>query len=228
MANAIVYDKLNTFWPVVGVLMNTLPSYSKDIKSFVQQHRQFLGLLLQADVPQGASINPAMPGTAPGLICPLTGEHDGKVIYAVPGVPWEMKQMMAEGILPDLQRRVMREFPQARVLTLPFEQGPPVPAPIELVLVGPDLVELNRLGNEVRNILSATPTITHTMAGLEMGEAVVEFELVEKRVLRAQALGRIDAADCLIGIARIGIGGPEHGVGIGIVRAEIDRSRKTD
>lgn len=61
--------------------------------------------LLQADVPQGASINPAMPGTAPGLICPLSGEHDGKVIYAVPGVPWEMKQMMAEGILPDLQRR---------------------------------------------------------------------------------------------------------------------------
>ncbi len=61
--------------------------------------------LLQADVPAGASINPAMPGTAPGLICPMSGEYDGKVIYAVPGVPWEMKQMMAEGILPDLQRR---------------------------------------------------------------------------------------------------------------------------
>lgn len=61
--------------------------------------------LLQADVPEGASINPAMPGTAPGLICPLEGPYEGKVIYAVPGVPWEMKQMMAEGILPDLQRR---------------------------------------------------------------------------------------------------------------------------
>jgi len=61
--------------------------------------------LLQADVPEGALINPAMPGTAPGLICPLTGEHNGKVIYAVPGVPWEMKQMMAAGVLPDLQRR---------------------------------------------------------------------------------------------------------------------------
>jgi len=61
--------------------------------------------LLQADVPRGASINPAMPGTAPGLICPLAGDHAGKVIYAVPGVPWEMKEMMAEGILPDLRRR---------------------------------------------------------------------------------------------------------------------------
>ena len=61
--------------------------------------------LLQADVPKGATINPAMPGTAPGLICPLTGDDQGKVIYAVPGVPWEMQQMMIEGILPDLQRR---------------------------------------------------------------------------------------------------------------------------
>ncbi len=61
--------------------------------------------LLQADVPVGASLNPAMPGTAPGLICPLTGDDEGKTIYAVPGVPWEMQQMVAAGILPDLQER---------------------------------------------------------------------------------------------------------------------------
>ncbi len=57
------------------------------------------------DVPVGATVNPAMPGTAPGLICPLSGVHEGKIIYAVPGVPWEMEQMMLEGILPDLQQR---------------------------------------------------------------------------------------------------------------------------
>ncbi len=61
--------------------------------------------LLQADVPVGAVINPAMPGTAPGLICPLSGEDEGKIIYAVPGVPWEMEQMVTAGILPDLQTR---------------------------------------------------------------------------------------------------------------------------
>ena len=61
--------------------------------------------LRQADVPEGATINPAMPGTAPGLICPMTGDHAGKVIYAVPGVPWEMEQMVTVGILPDLQAR---------------------------------------------------------------------------------------------------------------------------
>src|SRR5437867_5682905 len=43
--------------------------------------------LRQADVPVGASVIPAV-GTAPGLICPVGAD---KVIYAMPGVPWEMQ-----------------------------------------------------------------------------------------------------------------------------------------
>jgi nicotinamide-nucleotide amidase len=66
--------------------------------------------LRQADVPKGASIIPQMPGTAPGLICPIgdiTGEARwaGKVVYAVPGVPYEMQEMVAATVLPDLERR---------------------------------------------------------------------------------------------------------------------------
>lgn len=57
--------------------------------------------LRQADLPEGASFIPEMPGTAPGLICPI----DDKVVYAVPGVPHEMRTMMQGSILPDLQRR---------------------------------------------------------------------------------------------------------------------------
>ena len=57
--------------------------------------------LRQADCPTGASFIPQMPGTAPGLVCPV-GE---RVIYAVPGVPFEMREMMEGTILPDLQRR---------------------------------------------------------------------------------------------------------------------------
>jgi nicotinamide-nucleotide amidase len=57
--------------------------------------------LRQADMPEGASAIPQMPGTAPGLICPV----GDKVIYAVPGVPFEMRLMMEGTILPDLRRR---------------------------------------------------------------------------------------------------------------------------
>jgi nicotinamide-nucleotide amidase len=55
----------------------------------------------QADVPQGASIIPQTAGTAPGLICPV----GNKVVYAVPGVPYEMAEMFERAILPDLRAR---------------------------------------------------------------------------------------------------------------------------
>ena len=63
--------------------------------------RMALNNLRQADVPNGATTIPQMPGTAPGLVCPV----GDKVIYAMPGVPHEMKEMMQGTVLPDLQRR---------------------------------------------------------------------------------------------------------------------------
>ncbi|MDG1989248.1 MAG: nicotinamide-nucleotide amidohydrolase family protein, partial [Acidimicrobiales bacterium] len=71
--------------------------------------------LRQADVPMGARTIDQMPGTAPGLVCPVgapssddadgDGDDSPKVMYAVPGVPWEMHQMVEGTILPDLKRR---------------------------------------------------------------------------------------------------------------------------
>jgi nicotinamide-nucleotide amidase len=58
--------------------------------------------LRQADVPQGATLIPQVAGTAPGLICPV----GNKVVYAVPGVPYEMAEMFQRGILPDLRTRM--------------------------------------------------------------------------------------------------------------------------
>ena len=57
--------------------------------------------LRQADVPEGAAFVPIFPGTAPGLVCPV----GDAVIYAVPGVPWEMKEMMTGWISDDMRRR---------------------------------------------------------------------------------------------------------------------------
>lgn len=55
----------------------------------------------QALVPAGATVIAQTRGTAPGLICPV----GDKVIYAVPGVPHEMKDMFERAILPDLLAR---------------------------------------------------------------------------------------------------------------------------
>ena len=61
--------------------------------------------LRQALVPAGATIIPQTRGTAPGLICPVTVGGVAKVVYAVPGVPHEMYDMMHRAVLPDLRRR---------------------------------------------------------------------------------------------------------------------------
>lgn len=52
----------------------------------------------QADVPRGGTkiLNPY--GTAPGIRV----EHDGSVLYAIPGVPGEARRMLVEQILPEL------------------------------------------------------------------------------------------------------------------------------
>ena len=55
----------------------------------------------QAMVPKGATVIPQRRGTAPGLICPV----GDKVIYVVPGVPFELYEMFERAILPDLLLR---------------------------------------------------------------------------------------------------------------------------
>ena len=70
--------------------------------------------LKQADIPIGAKAIAEMPGTAAGLICPMPG---GKVIYLVPGVPAEMKQMLEGTVLEDLiSRSGERSVISSRVL----------------------------------------------------------------------------------------------------------------
>lgn len=73
--------------------------------------------LRQADVPAGASVIGVQPGTAPGLVCPVRRGGRDKVVYAVPGVPWEMREMMSEAVLVDLTERAgARSVIASRVL----------------------------------------------------------------------------------------------------------------
>ena len=58
--------------------------------------------LRQAMVPEGATaISDPQPGTAPGLICPV----GSGVVYALPGVPYELQAIFLGAVIPDLQRR---------------------------------------------------------------------------------------------------------------------------
>ncbi|WP_420433147.1 efflux RND transporter permease subunit [Hyphobacterium sp.] len=86
---------------------------------------------------------------------------------------------VTESLLPQLQQDMIAAFPQARFLTLPFEQGPPTAAPIELKIFGPDLATLDALGDQIRQILATTPGVTTTVAGMRMGEPVARVNIDE-------------------------------------------------
>ncbi len=88
---------------MMGVEFDRDPEIVERIRGMFEQRGRTMpeNNLRQADVPRGSRVIPQMPGTAPGLICPVGDQ----VIYAVPGVPREMKEMVSGTILDDLKRR---------------------------------------------------------------------------------------------------------------------------
>ncbi|HTJ74728.1 MAG TPA: competence/damage-inducible protein A [Acidimicrobiales bacterium] len=89
---------------VMGVRLVRDPAMVERIRTMFQARRRDMAgtNARQADLPEGATFIPQERGTAPGLICPL---GEGQVIYAIPGVPFEMKEMLDRAVIPDLKRR---------------------------------------------------------------------------------------------------------------------------
>ena len=88
---------------IMGVKMRRDEGIAERIRKFFEARGRVMpeNNLRQADIPVGAEPIPQMPGTAAGLVCPV----GDKVIYAVPGVPAEMREMVLGTVLPDLRRR---------------------------------------------------------------------------------------------------------------------------
>ncbi len=92
---------------VMGVELIEDPAVADVIRVMFESRSRYMAAnnLRQAQVPQGATVIPQTRGTAPGLICPVAIDGVSKVMYAVPGVPHEMKEMFARALLPDLLAR---------------------------------------------------------------------------------------------------------------------------
>lgn len=65
-----------------------------------------------------------------------------------------------EAVLPELQRTLSETAPDAQVLINGLVQGPPVSAPVELRLIGSDLVQLQQAGDEARRIMAGVDSVT--------------------------------------------------------------------
>ncbi|MGI8806282.1 MAG: competence/damage-inducible protein A [Acidimicrobiales bacterium] len=89
---------------VMGVELRRDPAMVEHIRKLFEARKREMAdsNARQADRPEGATFIPQERGTAPGLVCPV-GEE--KVIYAIPGVPHEMVEMLGRAVIPDLKRR---------------------------------------------------------------------------------------------------------------------------
>jgi nicotinamide-nucleotide amidase len=143
--------------------------------------------LRQALVPVGATIIPQTRGTAPGLICPVIVGGVDKVVYAVPGVPHEMFDMMHRAVLPDLRRRSGEDLViRSRVLRTWGESESGLNERLDDVIAqleGPDTPTLAFLasgweGLKVR-LTAKAPTAEECDRQLDHWDQVVRAELGE-------------------------------------------------
>ncbi|MHC4391636.1 MAG: efflux RND transporter permease subunit [Planctomycetota bacterium] len=75
----------------------------------------------------------------------------------------------------ELQNRLDAALPGALIIVRPFEQGPPVPAPIEFRIVGPDLAVLREQGEALRAVVAGTDGVVHARTRLGAGRPKLTF-----------------------------------------------------
>ena len=148
----------------------------------------------QADVPEGASPILASMGTAPGLICPA----GARVVYAVPGVPAEMREMVEGTIIADLVRRSGEEA----TIRSRFLRVWGVPESKVGEIVAPRFAALEGQATTIAFLASITEgvrvRITTRARGRDATEAAaaadraLDAEEAELRALLGDAVGGVD------------------------------------
>ncbi len=164
---------------VMGVEMRRDQAIAERIRAYFKARGRPMSEnnLRQADIPAGAQPIAQMPGTAAGLVCPV----GAKVVYAVPGVPSEMREMFNGTILPDLRRRAgQAAVIRSRVLRTwgMSESG-------LAEVLSARIHELDRIGN---------PTLAFQASGMDG----IKVRIVAKCDDEATAARILDAEETLI------------------------------
>ncbi|HEX8236532.1 MAG TPA: competence/damage-inducible protein A [Abditibacteriaceae bacterium] len=92
----------------LGVPLEHKPELEQELRDFFARRNYTPGatIMRQAYLPQGAQALPNSNGTAPGV---LAQNAEGKLVFAVPGVPREMRAMIELSVIPALLERLEGE-----------------------------------------------------------------------------------------------------------------------
>ncbi len=119
--------------------------------------------------------------SAPAFYYNMIMDQDGQASFAEALITTASPKV-TEALLPELQRALNASLPQAQVTVRGLVQGPPVNAPVEIRLVGPDLVVLRTLGEQVRKLMHLVPGIVQARTELSGGAPKLVLDLNEEKV----------------------------------------------
>lgn len=130
--------------------------------------------------------------SGPAFYYNITGGRSSEPAYAQAMIKTDTAQDAAR-MVPELQAELDRDYPQARIIVRDLVQGPPVAAPIEVRLVGPDLNMLRDLGDDARAIMADLPLVTQVRAGVVSGAPQVHY-VIDEPAVRLLGLNLTDVA----------------------------------
>ncbi|MFK7868140.1 MAG: efflux RND transporter permease subunit [Roseobacter sp.] len=82
-------------------------------------------------------------------------------------------------LVPYLRETLGKAHPQARIIVRGLVQGPPVAAPVEIRIVGPDLDVLRDLGAHARAIMADLPLVEQVRAPVTGGTPQIRYQIDE-------------------------------------------------
>lgn len=115
-------------------------------------------------------------GSAPSFYYNVPGGSSNQPGYAQGMITTDTPQDTRR-ILETLQKDLAIRFPEARLIVQALAQGPPVGAPVEVLIYGPELDELRRIGAEVQGAIAALPEAAQVRGGLTGGLPQLRYEI---------------------------------------------------
>ncbi len=128
--------------------------------------------------PEITSVTWVVGESAPSFYYNMLSNQDGVASFAEALVTTTSEQATRD-VIPILQSMLDRAVPEAQTLVKGLFQGPPVNAPVEILVVGPDVNTLRDIGEQIRERMSRVPFVEHTRATFMGGSPKLVFNANE-------------------------------------------------
>lgn len=123
-------------------------------------------------------------GSMPSLYYNLVMNKDQTPSYAHAIVKTRDTETVKQ-VIGALQAKLDAAFPEALTVLSMLGQGPPIESPIQVRLKGPSVQGLRVIGEQVREVLAATPGVLHTRATISSGLPKMLAQIDEAEVHRS-------------------------------------------